>query len=251
MLRGLGRVAARAGRRRGPRGRQQPRRRRSQTGAAGIIDGPVRKAEGSLQVSTRMFPLSPPPTFRATLRYVQDFNPIPAVGNGYLVSGILQANDTHTPSTIAGGTQALFRDQLFAIYSYCRCFAFTVNVEVIGNSSNPAVIYVGPCITGTPDTSEVLAIQRPGTMDCIVSGYTNQKRIHYAARVTDYFGTNPKVIWNEAFAQPSGADLASGELCYVQVAASSQKLAIGTNALLRIELLQHVQFEQPIQVAAS
>lgn len=249
MLRNFGRLAARRVPRRA-RAQRQPRRRSGRTGV-GMLDGPVRRAEGALQVSTRSFPLSPPPTFRATLRYVQDWAPLPATGNGYIVSGILQANDTHTPSTISGGTQALFRDQLFAMYSYCRCLAFTVNVEVIGNSSVPCVCLVGPAVSGSADTSEVLAIQRAGTADCIVSGYANQKRIRYASRVTDYFGTNPAVIWNEAFAQPGNADLAVGEQCYVQLIASSQKLAVGTAALFRIELLQHVQFETPVQVAAS
>lgn len=246
-------AAARLGRTGRRRQRNAGARRNGGRNQVGIVaqtppDVPSRNREGGLQVSLRQFPLSPPPVFRATLRYVQDFAPTTAAAT-FLVSQLIVANDTFAP--VAGGGQPLFRDQLFAMYNYVRCLAFTVRVEVIGNSSNPAIVLVGPCVSGTPDTTETTAIERPGTMDCMVSGFTNQKRINYAARVTDYFGSPPIAIWNEAFLQNATGTLPAGQACYIQIITSSQKTAVATATLIRMELLQHVQFEQPTQVAAS
>lgn len=249
MMRAVfGRAAAR--RALGRRGRARAGRRRGagSTNAVLAPDAPPGQKEGALAVNLRSFPLSPPPRFKATLRYVQDFNHITAAAT-WLQSFTITANDTFLPIT-AGG-QPLFRDQLFALYSYSRCIAFSVRVEVIGNSSTPAIVLVGPITGGSADTTETTAIERPGTANCMVTNATNPKRISYSARVTDYFGTPPLVIWNEAFAQNATGALPAGQSCQVQVITSSQKLAAATNVLIRLELLQHVIFETPVQVAAS
>jgi hypothetical protein len=236
------RSLGRAGRAR--RGRRGGRR----SSAILAPDGPASQKEGGLAVSLRSFPLSPPARFKCTLRYVQDFNHITAAAS-WLQSFTVTANDTFLPIT-AGG-QPLFRDQLFAMYVYSRCIAFSVRVQVIGNSSTPAIVLVGPITGGSADTTETTAIERPGTANCMVTNATNPKMISYSARVTDYFGSPPLVIWNEAFAQNSAGALPAGQSCQVQVITSSQKLAAATNVLIRLELLQHVIFETPVQVAAS
>jgi hypothetical protein len=249
MLRAVfGRAAARRSLGRTGRARRSRRPQARKSGGVLAIDGPPTQKEGALAVSLRAFPLSPPPRFKCTLRYVQDFNHITAAAS-WLQSFTITANDTFLPIT-AGG-QPLFRDQLFAMYTYSRCVAFSVRVQVIGNSATPAICLVGPIVGGSADTTETTAIERPGTQNCMVTNATNSKMISYSSRVTDYFGTPPVVIWNEAFAQTSAGSLPAGQSCQVQVITSSQKLAAATNVLLRLELLQHVIFETPVQVAAS
>jgi len=244
----FGRAMARRGMGRTGRARRGRRAAGSRSNAVLAPDGPPLRKEGALAVSLRSFPLSPPPKMKVTLRYVQDFNHVTAAAS-WLQSFTITANDTFLPIT-AGG-QPLFRDQLFTIYTYSRCVAFSVRVEVCGNSSTPAIVLVGPITGGSADTSETTAIERPGTANCMVTNATNSKRISYSSRVTDYFGTQPLVIWNEAFAQTSTGALPAGQSCQVQVITSSQKLAVATNVLIRLELLQHVIFETPVQVAAS
>lgn len=188
------------------------------------------------------------------LRYQQVNTLTSTAGN--IASLVFRANDLYDPYQTGIGHQALYRDQLFAMYEHARVLAVAIKVTICtsGTTVGQSVwkVILQKATSGTTDTDTNLASERPGSQCRIVQGYSGLNMMKTYSTSDNYFGLRKGTTSTDSlFQQATGYSLTGDQSMWYIVYANDLTAAASSTCVINIELHQYTIFEEPLQVPSS
>lgn len=115
-------------------------------------------------------------------------------------------NDLYDPLYDAGGGQAMFRDQLYALYHWARCRSFRMSARVYSTSSSPVFLALIPKQDATALTYAQAAEQPGARLDAVTSEHPVYLTV--SGDVDSFLENRPGTCMSDdMFKQGSGAAL--------------------------------------------
>lgn len=158
-------------------------------------------------------------------------------------------NDLFDPFYSGVGHQSMFRDQLYAMYAFARCCAFSVYVRVMSDSLIPTEVCLFKYDVSTLPFHVDLR-EYKGTRKGFV---TSQKPLNLSmSYLVDNFLENRKYtcFTDDSFKQSGGSALPVNASCWVGLSAYSTGTG-NVNITYQFNIKQFTQFTEPGQVGGS
>lgn len=195
-----------------------------------------------------VYPIAPPPRQRICLKYA-DLVAQTLTSSVQYNQFIFRPNDMFDPDWTNVGHQSLFRDQMYAMYSYARCVAFTFSVIVSTDAFTPVEVLLYRNDTSTASSHSV-AREYSGTRRALVVAGKPVKLSMSA--LVDRFLQNRKYtcLTDDKFKQPENASLGSPESCWVGLSYYYPG-GSSVNVFAQWNIKQYCQFAETKQVSSS
>lgn len=205
----------------------------------------IRRNKGNPRV---VYPVAPPPRQRICLKYA-DLVAQTLTSSIQYQQFLFRPNDVFDPDWTNVGHQSLFRDQMFAMYSFVRCVAFNFSVIISTDAFTPVEVILYRNDTSTASSHSV-AREYSGTKRALVVAGKPVKLS--MSSLVDRFLQNRKytVLTDDKFKQPENSSLGATESCWI---ALSYYYPGGSsaNVFAQWNIKQYCQFSETKQVSSS
>ncbi len=159
-------------------------------------------------------------------------------------------NDLYDPLYDAGGGQAMFRDQLYALYHWARCHSFKFKVTIWSDSATPVMLALIPKQDASAITYTTAA-EQPGAKTGVVNVY-EPCVLSLHANVDSFLANSRGTSrMDDSFKQQPGAGLATQAQCNVHLYYYFPWSSGLSNLVVQYEIVQDAVFSEVIAQAAS